>query len=128
MSPRLSTEPKKLRADPSGLPLSSSKPKAAAAPPLLHRANALAQPRLVAGSSVPMQRALLDCLVERRDSLAIGLLGSRLVAFFDGLAQSAQSRAQPGAVGAIGGGAFRGLTGALKRRKMISHVWFVTFV
>ena len=75
-----------------------------------------------------MQRALLDGFVELRYCRAVGCFGGLLVAFFDGLAQAAQRSAQAGGIGAIGGGALRGLTGALKRRMMISHVCLVTFV
>jgi len=92
---------------------------------LLHRRNALAQARLVAGGGVAVQRALLDGLVERGHRLAVGRFGGGFVAFFDGLAQGAQRGAQAGGVGAIGGRALRGLTGAFERRKVICHVGFV---
>src|SRR5258708_27910544 len=75
-----------------------------------------------------MQRALLDRLVERGYCLAVGRLGGCLVALLDSLAQSAQRGAQAGGVGAIGGSAFRGLTGAFERRKMISHIAWLPFV
>src|SRR5271169_4014920 len=42
---------------------------------LLHRTDALAQPRLVARGGIPMQSALLNRLVERGHRLAVGLLG-----------------------------------------------------
>jgi hypothetical protein len=95
---------------------------------LFHRIDADAKPRLIPRGRILVQRALLDRLVERGYGLAVGLLGGLLVAFFDGLAQAAQRGAQAGSVGAVRSSALRGLTGALKRRKMICHVWFVTFV
>jgi hypothetical protein len=95
---------------------------------LLHRIDADAEAGLITRGGIAVQRTLLDCLVERGHRLAVGLLGGLLVALLDGLAQSAQRGAQAGGVGAIGGRALRGLTGAFERRKMISHVWFVTFV
>jgi hypothetical protein len=79
---------------------------------LFHRGNALAQARLIPRRRIPVQRALLDRLVERGDRLAVGLLGRRFITLLDGLAQSAQRSAQAGGVGAIGGRALRGLTGA----------------
>ena len=88
----------------------------------------LAQPGLVARRGVLMQRALLDRLVERRYSLAVNLLGGCLVALGDGLAHIAQLGTQAGGVGAIARGAAFCLAGALLRRKMVCHVWFVTFV
>jgi hypothetical protein len=112
-------------ADPSGPARPSQELKANS---LLHRIDANAQPRLVAGGRILVQRALLDRLVERGYGLAVSLLGGLLVAFFDGLAQATQRGAQAGSVGAIRSSALRGLTGALQRRKMICHVWFVTFV
>src|ERR1039458_7031431 len=87
-----------------------------------------AEARLVARSGVAVQRALLDCFVERGNRLAVGLFGSWLVALLDGLAQRAQRGAQAGGVGAIGGRALRGLTGAFERRKMISHIASLPFV
>ena len=75
-----------------------------------------------------MQRPLLDGLVEGGDSLAVDLFGRSLVAFGDGLAKFAQLGAQAGSIGAIPRRAAFGLAGALQRRKMICHVWFVTFV
>ena len=95
---------------------------------LLHRIHTSAQPRFIARRGIPVQRTLLDRLVERRHRLAVGLFGRLLVSLFNGLAQGAQGCTQAGGVGAIGGSTLRGLTGALERRKMISHVWFVTFV
>src|SRR5579864_9190878 len=88
----------------------------------------LAQAGLVARRGVLMQRALLDSLVERRYSRAVNLLGGCFVALGDGLAHVAQLGTQAGSVGAIARGAAVGLAGALLRRKMICHVWFVTFV
>lgn len=104
-------------------PLQRLKPRG-----LFHRIDASAQARLVTCGGIPVQRALLDGLVEGGDGLAVGLFGGLLVALFDSLAEGAQRRAQAGRVGAIGGSALFSLTGALERRKMISHVWFVTFV
>jgi hypothetical protein len=75
-----------------------------------------------------VQRTLLDGLVEHRDCRAIELQRGCLVAFFDAFAQVAQCGTQAGGVGAVGGGALRGLAGAFQRRKMICHVCFVTFV
>src|SRR5258706_15536854 len=75
-----------------------------------------------------MERALLDRLVERGYRLAVGLFGGWLVALLDGLAQCAERGAQAGGVGAIGGGALCGLTGAFERRKMISHIAWLPFV
>jgi len=95
---------------------------------LLHRHNARTQAGLVTRRGVFVQRALLDRLVEGRNGLAVHLLGSWLVAPGDGLAQVAQLGAQSGGVGAIARRAAFGLAGALQRRKMICHVWFVTFV
>src|SRR5580658_2377740 len=89
---------------------------------LLHRRNALAEAGLVACGSIPVQRALLNRLIERGYGLAISLLGGLLVALLNCLAQSAQRGAQTGGVGAIRGRALRSLTGALKRRKMICHI------
>ncbi len=94
----------------------------------LHCVDAGSQPRFIARGGVFVQRTLLNRLIKRGNRLAVGLLGGLLVALLDGLAQRAQRGAQAGGIGAIGGSALRGLTGALKRRKMISHVWFVTFV
>ena len=51
---------------------------------LLERADALAQPGLVARGRVLVQRPLLDGLVEGGNRLAIGLLGGSLVALVDG--------------------------------------------
>ena len=95
---------------------------------LLHCSHTHTEAGLVARSSIFMQRALLDCLIERRHRLAVGLLGGWFVALLDGLAQGPQRGAQARSIGAIGSCALRGLTGALKRRKMISHVWLVPFV
>ena len=95
---------------------------------LFHRIDASAQPRLVAGRGIAVQRPLLDGLVERGYGRAIGLLGGLLVAIFYGLAQRPESGAQAGGISAICGRALGGLTGAFERRKMISHVCFVTFV
>ncbi len=95
---------------------------------LLHRTNTFAQSRLVPRRSIAVQGALLNRLVERGYGLAVGFFGGLLVAFFDGLAQAAQSGTQAGRIGPVGGSALRGLTGAFERRKMISHVCFVTFV
>jgi hypothetical protein len=75
-----------------------------------------------------MERALLDRFIENRNGLTVHLLSSGFVAFCNGLAQVAQLRAQTGSISAIAGGSTFGLTGALQRRKMICHVWFVTFV
>src|SRR6266496_4732435 len=75
-----------------------------------------------------MQCPFLDCLVERGSSLAIDLLGGSLVALGDGFAHIAQLGAQAGGIGAVPRRAGFSLTGALQRRKMICHVWFVTFV
>ena len=75
-----------------------------------------------------MQRALLDGFVEHGDGLSVRLLGSGLIALGDALAQVAQLGTQAGGIGAVARGAAFGLTGALLRRKMICHVWFVTFV
>ena len=74
---------------------------------LLHRIDTRAQPRLVARGGIPVQRALLDRLVECGHRLAVGLLGGLLVALLNGLAQRAQRGAQAGGVGAIGGSALR---------------------
>src|ERR1700676_1447968 len=95
---------------------------------LLHRRDALAQAGFVARGGVPVQRTFLDGFVEGGNGLTVGLLGGGLVAFFHGLAQDAQLGAKAGGVGAIGGCALRSLAGALQRRKMICHGWFVTFV
>ena len=95
---------------------------------LLHRDNACAQTRFVARGGVLVQRALLDRLVESGNGLAVHLLSSSLVALGDGLAQVSQLRAQGGGVGAVARRTAFGLAGALHRRKMICHVWFVTFV
>src|ERR1019366_1164473 len=89
---------------------------------LLHRRDALAQPRLIPSRRIPVKRALLDRLVERRHRLTVGRLGGLLIALLDGLAQSPQRSTQAGSIGPIGGSALRGLTGALERRKMVSHV------
>jgi len=89
---------------------------------LLHRIDTGAEAGLIARGGVHVQRALLDCLVERGHRLAVGLFGGLFVALFNGLSQAAQGSAQTGGIGAIGGRALRGLTGALKRRKMICHV------
>jgi len=75
-----------------------------------------------------VQAAFLDGLIQRRNGLAIGLLSGGFVALGDGLAQVAELRAQAGGVGTVARGATFGLTGALQRRKMICHIWFVTFV
>jgi len=90
--------------------------------------NALAQPRLVARGGISVQRTLLDALSSADTVLAIGFSGGLFVALLDGLAQSAQRGAQAGGVGAIGGRTLGGLTGALERRKMISHIASLPFV
>lgn len=95
---------------------------------LLHRINANAQAGLIARGGVLVQRPLLNGLVERGDGLAEHLLGGRLVAFFNGLAQGAQLGAQGGSVGAVPHGAAFSLARTFQRRKMICHSWFVTFV
>src|SRR5579859_1603302 len=95
---------------------------------LLHRDDAGVQARLVARRGIPVQRALLDGLIQGGNGLAVGLLGGCFVALGEGLAQLPQLAAQRGCVGAITVGAAFGLAGALERRKMICHVWFVTFV
>src|SRR5579864_5617139 len=88
----------------------------------------LAQSGFVARRGVLMQRALLDGFVERRYSRAVNLLSGCFVALGDGFAHLAQPGTQAGSVGAIARGAAVGLAGALLRRKMVCHVWFVTFV
>ena len=75
-----------------------------------------------------MQGPFVDGLVENGNGLAVGLLGGSFVALGDSLAQFAELGAQAGGVGAIARGTAFGLAGALSRRKMICHVWFVTFV
>src|SRR5579864_6620710 len=95
---------------------------------LLHRRNTSTQSRLVTGGGVFVERPLLDSLVERRDGLAICLLSSSFVAFFDGFPQNAQLGAQAGGIGAVAHGAAFGLARTFQRRKMICHSWFVTFV
>jgi hypothetical protein len=89
---------------------------------LLHRIDTSAEAGLIARGGIHVQRALLDCLVERGDRLAIGLFGGLFVALFNGLSQAAQCGAQAGGICAVRGGTLCGLTGALKRRKMICHV------
>jgi hypothetical protein len=95
---------------------------------LLHGADALTQAGLVARRRIGVQCALLDRFVENRHGFTVQVFSSGFVALAYGLAQVAQLRAQTGGVGAITGGSTFGLTGALQRRKMICHVWFVTFV
>ena len=68
-----------------------------------------------------MQNALLDGLVEGGYGLAVGLSGGGFVALFEALAQVAQGGAELRCIGPVTGGALRGLTGALERRKMICH-------
>src|SRR5215831_15612477 len=62
------------------------------------------QAGLVAGGGVLMDHALVDCLVEGRDRLAIDFAGPVLVALRDRLAESAQRRAQAGGVGSVDSG------------------------
>jgi len=75
-----------------------------------------------------VERAFLNGLVQGGNGLAVGLLGGGLISLIDGFAEDAQLGAQAGGVGAIGCRALGGLAGALQRRKMICHSWFVTFV
>jgi hypothetical protein len=89
---------------------------------LLHRIDTNPEAGLIARGGIHVQRALLDCLVERGHRLPVGLFGGLFVALFNGLSQAAQCGAQAGGICAISGRALRGLTGALKRRKMICHV------
>src|ERR1700679_2651472 len=77
------------------------------------------QARLVAGSRVLVQHALLDCLVESRRSLLVGLTRRYLVALFQALTHIPQSGAQLRCIGPVAGSPFRCLTGAFQRRKMI---------
>ena len=89
---------------------------------LLHRIDTNAEAGLIARGGIHVQRAFLDCLVESGYGLAVGLFGGLFVALFNGLSQATQCGAQAGGICAVRGRALRGLTGALKRRKMISHV------
>jgi hypothetical protein len=89
---------------------------------LLHRIDTSAEAGLITRGGIYVQRALLDCLVECGHRLAVGLFGGLFVALFNGLSQAAQCGAQAGGIYAIGGRALRGLTCALKGRKMICHV------
>jgi hypothetical protein len=120
-APRL--KPRTLRArprfDPGGV---------AKRPNLLQRLYSCREPRLVAGSCLVVQRALLDCPIEGGDCLAVDLFGGLFIALSDGLAQFPQGTAEAGSVSPVAGSAPFGLTGAFQRRKMISHGWFVTFV
>ena len=95
---------------------------------LLQGGHAGAQPGLVARRGVLVQGSFANGLVEDRNGLAIGLLGGDLVTLGDGLAQVAELGTQGRSVGTIARGTAFGLAGALLRRKMICHVWFVTFV
>src|SRR5215471_13967666 len=95
---------------------------------LLHGIDASAEAGLVTRGRVLMQPAFLDSLVQHRDGRAIQLLCRRLVALGDGFAELAQRGAQARRVRAIADSAAFSLAGAFKRRKMICHVWFVTFV
>jgi hypothetical protein len=95
---------------------------------LLNRCYTRAQAGLVARRRIFVQRAFLDSLIQGGNGLAIGLLGGGLVALGDSLTQFTQLRAQRRSVGAVASRATFSLAGALQRRKMICHVWFVTFV
>src|SRR5581483_5326976 len=95
---------------------------------LLNRGDAGAQARFVARGGVLVQRALLDGFVEYRHRFSVGLFGRRFIALCDDLPQFTQLSAQGRGVSAIARCATFGLAGALQRRKMICHVWFVTFV
>jgi hypothetical protein len=63
----------------------------------------------------------LDGFVEGRDGGAVGLSSDSFIAFIEAFAQAAESGAQLRCVSPVAGSAFRSLTGALERRKMISH-------
>ena len=75
-----------------------------------------------------MQHSLLNRLIEDRDGLSVNLLGGLLVALGDSLPQFTKLGAEARGVRAVGGCAPIGLAGALQRRKMICHGWFITFV
>src|SRR5215467_3620876 len=95
---------------------------------LLYRGDARRKAGLVARGGVLVQRALLDRFVEGGDGLPVGLLGGGLIALRDGFAELAQLATQLGRVRAITFSTGFGLARAFLRRKMICHVWFVTFV
>src|SRR6516225_2709844 len=79
------------------------------------RLQAGVQPTLVTGDGVQVQNALLDALVESRNSLAVLRLGRLNIALGDSFAQSAKAGAHAGAVRAVDRRAGLGLAGALQR-------------
>src|SRR5437016_9912588 len=80
-----------------------------------------AEAGFVTASGVLMNHALLDRLIDHRGGRAEAGFGGFTVALLDCLAQRAQCRAQAGLVGAVHLSPLFGLTGALKRRKMVCH-------
>ena len=77
---------------------------------------------LIAGCRVPVDDALLDCLIEGGDGLAETLLCGLLIALGECLAQVAERCAQARAVGPIMGCTPFSLPSAFQRRKMICHL------
>src|SRR6185312_3587045 len=82
----------------------------------------------VAARRILVDHTLLDGLVEGRNGLPEELLGGLFIALGQAFTELTQGTAQARSVGAVAGGTFYCLTGAFDRRKMICHVWIVTFV
>jgi hypothetical protein len=87
-----------------------------------------AQAGLVTRRGILMDYALLNGLIEGGSSLSEDQFGACFIAFGQGFTQFAECPAEPGSVGTIADAACLGLACALQGRKMICHLWFVTFV
>jgi hypothetical protein len=75
-----------------------------------------------------VDHALLNGLVEGGNGLPVNHFCAGFVAFGQSFTQLSQRTPQAGSVGAVAHGSGLSLSGALQRRKMVRHVWFVTFV
>lgn len=75
-----------------------------------------------------MNHALLNGFIESRNGFAEDLFSGLFVILGEGFSQVTQGRTQTGSISAIALGTSFGLAGALERRKMVCHYWWIPFL